>query len=372
MGRERWRRLEDVFREARSCEASERAAYLDDACRGDAELRAEVESLLAALERSPGSLEDWLAAPTALNHDSITAAEAVAGTIASDRMAGSGPSPGEMLAGRYRLEAEIGRGGMGIVFRAADLAVGGDVAVKVVRSGAPEDLEAVTRFKREAAAMTRLDHPNVVRVLDSGMTGGSEAFIVMELLVGRSLREELAVRGRLPVGEALPLMRELCEAVTAVHEAGIIHRDLKPENVFLITNEGGGRAKLLDFGIARIAEAVGATVTSLTPTGAFVGTPVYAPPEQWDGERLDERSDIYSLGCVFYEMVAGRPPFAAGNIARLLRQHTLEAPEPLLGRVPDVPPAMEVAIQRALAKRREERFPSARVFGKALTARLAL
>jgi serine/threonine-protein kinase len=246
------------------------------------------------------------------------------------------------LADRYRLERELGRGGMATVFLAEDLKHRRRVAIKVLR---PEltALLGPERFLREIEISARLQHPHILTLLDSGEAGGL-LYYVMPYVEGESLRERLAREHQLPVKEALRLAREVADALDHAHRAGVVHRDIKPENILL----QAGHAVVADFGIARAVSAAGGT--QLTTAGTAVGTPAYMSPEQVMGSRdLDGRSDLYSLGCVLYEMLAGVPPFAGAAAESLAYQHLSVAPRPVSTLRTTVPKVVERALETALA-----------------------
>ena len=253
----------------------------------------------------------------------------------------------QVIAGRYRVAARIGSGGMGQVFRARDQVLGRTVAIKVL----PEELAArpgfVERFRAEAKAAARLSHPNVVQVHDWGGSDGSY-YMVMEYVRGRTLREILAARGRVEPAQAAAVIGQLLAALESAHGSGLVHRDVKPENV-LVT--AGGDVKVADFGIARIAE--GASVTS----GELLGTASYAAPEQIRGEAVDARADLYAAGCVLYELVCGSPPFE-GSVAHVLHEHlTARVPGPSL-EVPEAAP-LDRVVATGTDPDPDRRYPSA-------------
>jgi tetratricopeptide (TPR) repeat protein len=265
---------------------------------------------------------------------------------------------GSTLAGRYRVERVLGSGGMAFVFLAEDLRHHRHVAIKVVK---PE-LAAVLgpeRFLREIEISARLDHPHILPLYDSGEAGGL-LYYVMPYVEGESLRDRLTRERQLPVDDALQIAREVADALSYAHSHDVIHRDIKPENILL----AGGHARVADFGIARaITEAGG---QRLTQTGLAIGTPAYMSPEQAAGSReLDGRSDLYSLGCVLYEMLAGEPPFT-GPADSLVHQHLAVEPTPITSLRPAVPAAVAAAVMRALAKTPADRFSPAAQFAEAL------
>ncbi|MFQ5889167.1 MAG: protein kinase [Gemmatimonadota bacterium] len=266
------------------------------------------------------------------------------------------------LAERYRIEHELGRGGMATVYRALDLRHGRHVAIKVLRPELAATLGG-ERFLREIGIESRLQHPHILPLHDSGEVEGT-LFCVMPYVEGESLRGRLDRDTRLPIEEAVRIGREVSDALQYAHRRGVIHRDIKPGNIMLAS----GHAIVTDFGIAKaVAEAGG---ERLTQTGLAVGTPAYMSPEQGSGsERVDERSDLYSLGCVLFEMLAGRPPFTGRSAQAVLAQHMVEpVPSVQLAR-PETPHHVAEAIRRALAKDPEERFATAAELSAALEGR---
>ncbi len=243
---------------------------------------------------------------------------------------------GRVLLSQYRIEALLGEGGMGAVYRGEQLSVNRPVAIKLISGKIAENPECVRRFRREAEAMAKLRHPNTVRLYEFGVAD-QELFMVMELLEGRDLSEELTRRQRLPPVEALAITRQVLEALAEAHTLGIVHRDLKPANVYLSQVHGGRvMAKVMDFGIAGIESTAN---TKLTMQGAVMGTPAYMSPEQAQGKAVDPRSDLYSLGVVLYEMLVGKPPFEADSAVSLLVAHVSTTPPRLL----DTSPALAQA-----------------------------
>jgi tRNA A-37 threonylcarbamoyl transferase component Bud32/tetratricopeptide (TPR) repeat protein len=261
------------------------------------------------------------------------------------------------LAGRYRVEREVGHGGMAVVYLARDLRIERQVAIKVLRPELAASL-GPERFLREIKVAANLAHPHILPLHDSG-EADDLLYFVMPFVEGESLRERLTREGRLPVADALQIAREVVGALDYAHAHDVVHRDIKPENILL----QAGQAVVADFGIARAISA--AAEPRMTAAGVAVGTVAYMSPEQTSGEHeLDGRSDVYSLGCVLYEMLAGRPPFAAATAVEIMSWHRTQ-PVPPLGR-PGVPPGVERAVERALAKRPGDRFQSAAEFAHAL------
>jgi serine/threonine-protein kinase len=256
-------------------------------------------------------------------------------------------APGEKLS-RYQLREPLGSGGMSCVYRAYDPVLDREVAIKILPAELARDAVLRERFHEEARALARVEHPNLIRIFAIGQEG-LVSYYAMELITGLSLKEVLAASGRLTVAEALAVMGQALDALEAVHQAGIVHRDLKPGNIML---DASGRVVLMDFGLARRAER-----QNLTAAGAVLGTPEYMSPEQARGEKADERSDLYSLGAVLYEMLAGRPPFGGKDTISILRQHVQAPAPPLRGLAPETPPELERIIVRLLAKKRSERYP---------------
>src|SRR5215212_918653 len=263
------------------------------------------------------------------------------------------------LAERYSIERQVGEGGMSTVYLARDLRHDRRVAIKVLR----EELAAAVGAERvlaEIRVTALLQHPHILPLFDSGSADGL-LWYAMPFVDGETLRSRLAREGPLPVGESVRLAREIADALDHAHARGIVHRDVKPENVLL----QDGHAVVADFGIALALEQAGGE--RITHTGLALGTPQYMAPEQAAGERaLDERVDVYALGAVLHEMLAGEPPFAAETRQAVVRRMMLEQPPSLTTRRADVTPSLDSAVRRALAKRPDERFQSAATFAAAL------
>jgi serine/threonine-protein kinase len=282
-------------------------------------------------------------------------------------MAAVPPGLATALQDRYRLDRELGQGGMATVYLAHDLKHHRQVALKVLRPELAATL-GPERFLREITLTAQLDHPHILPLLDSGEAGagpgmpGPFLFYVMPYVEGESLRDRLNREKQLPLDDALQITREVADALSYAHSHQIIHRDIKPENILL----AAGHARVADFGIARAITAAGGE--KLTETGVAVGTPAYMSPEQAAGEReLDGRSDVYALACVLYEMLAGQPPFTGPTAESIVRQH-IAAPAPNITVIrPAVPAAIGAAVQRAMAKAPADRFGSAAAFMEALT-----
>ena len=283
------------------------------------------------------------------------------------------PLTGRVLDSKYELGDRLGEGGMGTVYRARRLHIGDEVAVKVLHQQFVRERDGIERFRREARSAALIRHANVVTIHDFSESRGEGAlaYIVMELVRGTSLRTLLRQEGRLAPERAVALMRDICAGVANAHRQGIVHRDLKPDNVVVVPPEVEGEretAKVLDFGLAKLRDS--ALELSLTQTGTVMGTPYYMSPEQWRGESLDARSDVYSLGAMLYEMLTSSPPFNSTSAAGLMVKHMNEAPPALTPNL-QISPALEAVCQRALSKAPEDRQDDASVLARELQAALA-
>ncbi|MBW3562289.1 MAG: protein kinase [Actinobacteria bacterium] len=258
--------------------------------------------------------------------------------------------PGRVLSDRYALTELLGRGGMAEVHRATDRTLGRDVAIKILPENRATDDAFVRRFEREARAAASLNDPHIVAVHDTGSDGGSH-YIVMELVEGPTLEDVIAERGPLPADEVIDITRQVCDGLAAAHEAGLVHRDIKPGNIMF---DRSGTVKVTDFGIA-LATA-GATMTQ---TGSVYGSAPYLSPEQARGEDVDERADLYALGCVVYSMLVGEAPFTGSEPLSIVYQHLHGEIEPPSTRRDGVPAGLDAVVARMLAKDREDRYPSA-------------
>jgi serine/threonine-protein kinase len=259
-----------------------------------------------------------------------------------------------VLGGRYEVEEELGRGGMAKVYRGTDTVLGRPVAVKILAPQFTDDPSFVNRFRREAQAAARLNHPNLVSVYDTGSDDGVH-FIVMEYVEGRTLADYLAGGGRIMPQRAIEIAEAVSQALTAAHAQGVIHRDIKPGNIMITPS---GDVKVADFGIARVI----AGAETIAQTAAVLGTAAYLSPEQAQGQPVDQRSDLYSLGCVLYEMVAGRPPFTGDSPVAVASKQVLEQPVPPSKLNPDVSAQLDAVIMRTLAKNPANRYGSAEEF----------
>jgi hypothetical protein len=342
MDRERWQRIDTIFKSALELRPEERAAFLERACAGDAGLRREVESLIAhdlgesALPTKPlaavaaaaeqllagrGGREEGGARPP-LSSDSIDDARFV---------------PGVVLGGRYRIVGLLGRGGMGEVYRADDLVLKQAVALKLLPESLSADGTALERFRREVRVARQISHPNVCRVYDIGEADGLH-FLSMEFIKGEEVASVIKRFGRLPADKAAEIARQICAGLAAAHKGGVLHRDLKPANVMI---DEAGDARVTDFGLAALAEE--------TRGDELAGTPAYMSPEQLAGGPLTTRSDIYSLGLVLYELFTGRRAFDARTLPELLRLRKSDAqPTSPSSHVKDLDPLVERVIERCL------------------------
>ena len=261
---------------------------------------------------------------------------------------------GSVLGGRYRVEARIGSGGMGEVYRGVDTVLDRTVAIKVLLPQFARDTNFVDRFRREAQAAARLNHPNLVGIYDSGADGETQ-FIVMEFIEGRTLDDFMSAGGRFTVPHAVEVAEKICDALAYAHVAGVIHRDIKPANV-MVTRKG--EVKVMDFGIARIV----AGPQTAPQTSAVLGTAAYISPEQAQGQPVDGRSDIYSLGAVLYEMLTGRPPFTGDSPVAVAYKQVNESPVLPSIANPEVTPLLDAVLMRALAKNPANRYQTADEF----------
>ncbi len=352
---ERWEQLEGLYHQVLEQAAEDRSVFLDRACAGDAELRREVESLLASCSQPDGFL---ISPPD----------DVVAAMVAEERLRSM---TGRTL-GHYKIQSLIGAGGMGDVYRAHDTRLDRDVAVKILPEHSDSDSEALRRFEREARAVAALSHPNILAIHDFGNEQGV-SYAVMELLEGETLRDRMKPSS-LNWREAAEIGVAMAEGLSAAHAKGIIHRDLKPENIFLTAD---GQVKILDFGIARVkrvvspdAETATSTLTETKP-GVLIGTIAYMSPEQARGEVADAPSDIFSFGSMLYEMAAGRRPFAGATATETMAAILRDDPPPLAASGKAVPAELERVIRRCLEKRASERYQSARDLAADLRAVLS-
>ena len=351
--RERDRRdeAERLYDQARALLHGARSAFLDDACRGDLELRAELVSLLAhaeAAEEFFAHLAEVVGGPSSWS----TREGQESGDEGAREHAPPSPppelAPGQTV-GHYRIVARLGAGGMGIVYRAYDTRLHRDVALKFLPAHLSTALDAEERLLIEARAAAALEHPNVCTIHEIGETADGQPFIAMACYEGETLKERLR-RGPLPVAEAVGVAVQIARGLAAAHARGIVHRDVKPGNVMLMADRS---LKLLDFGLAKVADV------SLTRPGMTPGTLAYMSPEQARGDPLDHRTDLWSLGVVLYEMLTGVRPFRGGNDRAVIQAILHDQPEPLRKRVDDPPESLEPIMDRLLRKERNARYGSA-------------
>ena len=339
---ERWQKIENLFQSARTRGPAERVAFLDGACATDAELRAEVEALLQA-EDSAGSFIN------------TSAVKVAAGVIAADRAT---EMEGRTI-GHYEILSPVGAGGMGEVYLAADKRTRRRVALKLLPDYLSKDEQRAGRFRQEAHAVMLLNHPNIVTVYDIGQQEGTQ-FIASELVEGETLRRRLFTSS-MEVGEALEIAAQVAAALAAAHAAGIVHRDIKPENIMIRPD---GYVKVLDFGIAKLAEQRPATIDTEAATralfatgpGVVMGTAHYMSPEQARGLAVDARTDIWALGVVLFEMIAGRVPFEGPTPSDVIASVLDKQPPALARFAPNAPSQTQWIINKALRKNSDERY----------------
>lgn len=270
-------------------------------------------------------------------------------------------SPGRIIAERYRVIEELGRGGMGVVYHVEQIILGREMALKTLDGHDVKD-GTWRRFQQEAKATSMLDHPNLISVHDSGMIDGKHPYFVMDLVPGTTLAKLVEEKGPLSVEEALPIFIQVCFGLAYAHELGIVHRDLKPSNIMLVKPPGGGAftAKIVDFGIAKLHMNEGADIQGLTKTGEIFGSPLYMSPEQCLGVAVDHRSDIYALGCVLFEALTGLPPFMGNtSLSTMMKHQSEKAPtlkEATLGK--EFPKDIEKLVAQLLEKDPDKRYQS--------------
>src|SRR5713101_608853 len=275
----------------------------------------------------------------------------------SDAAAKGQLKPGSVLAERYEILQLLGQGGMGAVYKARDNELDRIVALKLIRSELAKNPEVLRRFKQELILARQVTHKNVIRIFDLGQSDGIK-FITMDFVEGQDLRSLLLEKGKLAPEQAARIMLQICRALEAAHAEGVIHRDLKPQNIML---DASGRVYVMDFGIARSAYLPG-----MTQTGALIGTPEYMSPEQGRGEKLTERSDIFSLGIIFYELLTGKSPYYSDTPLATLWKRMQEKATPPVVVDPTLPQALSGIVVKALEIEPEERFASAREMAQQL------
>jgi serine/threonine-protein kinase len=270
-------------------------------------------------------------------------------------------APGDVLANRYRIQRLLGKGGMGAVYLAHDEVLGDVVALKTISSAwASDEAGMIDRFKRECSAARKVSSPYVIRIHDLGEARPGLLYLSMEYFQGRTLSELIASRGLVPIPDCVDILAQICNGLTAAHDAGVIHRDLKPSNVLIGERNA---VKIIDFGLAKAT-----AVEGMTATGMLMGTPHYMSPEQVRGRRVDAASDLYSLGALAYHLVTGRPPFSGDNAIAVGFAHLSEIPTRPRQLRADIPAELDAAIMSALAKEPPERPRSAAELRGALTS----
>ncbi|MFN7928436.1 MAG: protein kinase [Blastocatellia bacterium] len=351
---ERRQQIKQVFHDARECAPAARAAFLDDACRGDEALRQEVASLLHAYD----NLGDFMQRPVL--------AATLAPELSQEQVF---LQPGQQI-GAYRIERHLGAGGMGVVYVARDTRLGRQVTLKLLPPRFTQDRERLRRFQQEARAASALNHPSLLTIYEVGQMdadAGGAYYIVAEFVQGQTLRE-LARDESLQLGAALDVAIQLTDALAAAHQAGIVHRDIKPENVM---RRPDGIVKVLDFGLAKLTEFAErppdlSFATVDTQPGLVIGTVAYMSPEQARGLAVDARSDLFSVGTVLYELLTGRKPFQGETQSDVLASLLEREPPPLSYYVAGLPASLQTIVTRALQKKPAERFQAAPEFSAAL------
>src|SRR6266403_2079626 len=338
---ERWREASRILESVLERDPARRAAYLDDVCAHDAELRREVESLLVASEQA-GSLLDLpameMAAPLFVN-DSIQS------------------MLGQSIR-RYKIISGLGAGGMGEVYLAHDTRLGREIALKLLPTQFTTDKDRLRRFEQEAHSASTLSHPNVCVIHEVGETEDDRHYIAMEYVDGVTLRQHMT-ETRLKLSEVLDVAVQVASGIAAAHEVRVVHRDIKPENIMLRRD---GYIKVLDFGLAKLTElettdvaaAVGSQVK--TDTGVVMGTSSYMSPEQARGLAVDVRTDIWSWAVVIYEMVTGRAPFEGATTSDVIVSILVREPSPIARHSPEVTAELQHIVNKGLRKEREERY----------------
>ena len=341
---ERWQHVKRLLEAALERGPAERAALLDDACKDDPALRSEIESLIASHEQAESLFDS-------------PAFEIAAGLMADDKAALAG-----RRIGHYKLLSQIGQGGMGEVYLAHDSRLNRRVALKLLPAHFTRDEQRVRRFEQEARAASAFNHPNILVIFEIGQVEDVH-FIATEFIEGQTLRQRMA-SAKLNAEEVLDVAVQTAGALVAAHKAGIVHRDIKPENIMLRPD---GYVKVLDFGLAKLTEnqrrtddTEAVTLANVsTDAGIVMGTVSYMSPEQARGQKVDERTDIFSLGVVIYEMVAGRSPFAGETKSDVIAAILTRQPLPLTSHLKQTPEALELIVKKALVKERENRYQTA-------------
>ncbi|HEY8410185.1 MAG TPA: serine/threonine-protein kinase, partial [Pyrinomonadaceae bacterium] len=337
---ERWQQVKQIFNSAINYRPEERGVFISEACSGDEDLRSEVESLIASHERSGAFIDE-------------PAFAVAAGMLVDDK---SELKPGQIVAS-YEILSFLSRGGMGEVYLAEDKRLGRKVALKLLPSSFTKDDDRLRRFEQEARAASALNHPNIIVIYEI-FEAESTLMIVTEFIAGETLRERLILQP-LNLDEILNISIQIADALAAAHTAGIVHRDIKPENIIIRPD---GYVKVLDFGLAKLSEPESATFSEAstrvirTGSGVVIGTVGYMSPEQARGQNVDARSDIFNLGAVIYEMVAGQKPFRGETPSDTFAAILTNEPEPLSRIAPNTPTELVRVVTKALRKNREERY----------------
>ena len=270
----------------------------------------------------------------------------------------------QVIDGRYKVTRRLGEGGMSCVYQGRDQDTNTDVAIKVLTPRLAADPSSVQRLKREALLAMRFNHPNVCRILHVGESSDGMLYIIMQYLRGESLNDAEARRGPYPVDEAVMLLVQACHGLQHAHDVGVIHRDLKPENIMLVPDDsapGGIRAVVMDFGLGKAIDP-DPDLVRLTQTGVILGTPEFMSPEQVRGDKIDGRSDIFSMGIVAFELFTGQLPFAGRTSQESMMARLRGKPRPARAVRPDLPPRAEAVMARALALKTDQRYQTMRAF----------
>jgi serine/threonine protein kinase/ankyrin repeat protein len=403
-----WEKIDQLFHQALECPNESREEFLANAAQQDPALGSKLQALLDAHEENHSFMESPVMRVSLSPQFGRWQTQIAEALVPPSGNQITGHMIGRLLDGKYRLEELCGRGGMGAVYRATHVGTGRRVAVKVIAPELAGNREFIERFRREAKTIGRLRHPNIVNVTDFGITGENEqtlAYLVMEHLEGVTLAVKLKDKRPLPLADALDILSQTCAAIDEAHRLGILHRDLKPENIWLEpVGIGGCNVKVLDFGIAQLHDLLAfeepeplpvvsetnltaepqpqlfsitedetlrmnLTLQQLTRTGTVMGSPKYMSPEQCRGEKLDNASDIYSLGVIAYQMLGGDTPFK-GTVAELMQQHRETAPAPLSKKRGDIPATLDAVVRQALAKEPPARPATAGAFAFLLRLQL--
>lgn len=358
-----WQRQWDLFHAAMALDPAARPAFLDSACESDAALRDEIESLLSAHQTS-----------TCLDRPPVCDPSVDVDGLPEDQTENEFTA-GEVLAGRFEIVRLVGRGGMGTVYEAVDRELNATVALKTIRGDIARDGGSIERFRREITVARRVTHPNACRIFDlfhhraEAGQGREVAFLTMELLQGETLSDRIRHAGPFTPAEALPIVEQITDAITAAHRAGVVHRDLKAANVILVEEGGRTRAVITDFGMATLLQTSEHGGSPLTRSGQILGTPEYMAPEQVEGAAVDMAADIYSLGLVLYEMMTGTVPFGGGTPLSIAVRRLNQPPKSPRAHRPDLPRRWERAILWCLERRPEDRPRSAAALLAALKRR---